>query len=144
MSASSHTPNLGLSQFVGSDPFEMSDFNADNAALDAAVAAKAEIAVGSYVGTGESDSSHPVTLTFSKPPKLVFINEDAHLPVMAQPAVLIRGMEHSNPARSTGGTSATAITISWDNNSVSFYAQSGSPEDQLNKNGVTYFYAAIC
>ncbi|MBQ7144661.1 MAG: hypothetical protein IJR65_05835 [Oscillospiraceae bacterium] len=144
MSASNVTPNLGLSQFSASDDFEMDDFNRDNGLIDAAVAAKAEIAVGSYVGTGESGSAHPVTLTFSKPPKLVFVNEDAHLPVMAQPAVLIRGMTHSNPARSTGGTSATAITISWDNNSVSFYAQSGSPEDQLNKNGVTYFYAAIC
>ena len=144
MSASSHTPNLGLSQFVGSDPFEMSDFNADNAVLDAAVAAKAEIAVGSYVGTGESGISHPVTLTFSKPPKLVFINENAYLPVMAQPAVLIRGMEHSNPARSTEGTSATSLTIIWDNNSVSYYSQSGTAADQLNKSGVTYFYAAIC
>ena len=98
MSASNVTPNLGLSQFSASDDFEMDDFNRDNGLIDAAVAAKAEIAVGSYVGTGESGSAHPVTLTFSKPPKLVFVNEDAHLPVMAQPAVLIRGMTHSNPA----------------------------------------------
>lgn len=36
------TENLGLNQWVRSDPFRMEDFNEDNAKIDAAVAAKAE------------------------------------------------------------------------------------------------------
>ena len=37
MSSTNHTPNLGLSQWVLSDPFRMDDFNQDNAKIDAAV-----------------------------------------------------------------------------------------------------------
>ena len=39
MSSTNKTSALGLSQWVLSDPFRMEDFNADNAKIDAAVAA---------------------------------------------------------------------------------------------------------
>lgn len=39
MSSTNKTPNLGLSQWVLSDPFNMADFNEDNAKIDAAVSA---------------------------------------------------------------------------------------------------------
>lgn len=39
MSSTNKTANLGLNQWVLTDPFNMADFNADNAAIDAAVGA---------------------------------------------------------------------------------------------------------
>ena len=39
MSSTNKTANLGLNQWVLTDPFNMADFNADNAAIDAAMGA---------------------------------------------------------------------------------------------------------
>ncbi len=50
-----HTEHYELSQWQKSDRLMMSDFNADNQKLDAALAAKAELVTGTYTGDGTSD-----------------------------------------------------------------------------------------
>ena len=46
------TTNYQLNQWAKSDRVLMEDFNTDNAKIDAALAAKAEITFGQYTGTG--------------------------------------------------------------------------------------------
>ena len=56
--ATNHTANYELSQWLSTDQVLRTDFNADNAKLDAALAETAaavpRIAVGSYTGSGAS------------------------------------------------------------------------------------------
>ena len=69
--ASGQTTNFGLNQWAAEDPVLRTDFNQDNAKLDAALAGKAEaadltalasemlhISHGTYTGTGEAAQIH--------------------------------------------------------------------------------------
>jgi len=71
------TANYQLNQWEQSDRIVMSDFNADNARLDAALALIAagstKCVTGSYVGTNASGSKNPCSLTFDFVPKLLVI-----------------------------------------------------------------------
>ena len=50
--ASGQTSNYGLNQWAAEDPVLRTDFNQDNAKLDAALEATPNFAVGSYAGNG--------------------------------------------------------------------------------------------
>ena len=67
------TNNYGLSQWDAEDRILREDFNADNAKIEAALAAGVKIATGSYTGDGTYGSDHPNTLTFPFTPKVVFL-----------------------------------------------------------------------
>lgn len=91
------TENYNLNQWDADDPIRRSDFNADNATIDAAMAANTEavealgksvssilsdlgsggkncrITWGSYTGTGKYGSSSPNTLTLPFAPQLLLI-----------------------------------------------------------------------
>lgn len=69
MASTNHTPNLNLNQWEPNDPVIRQDFNADNAKIDAAVAAKAELVFGTYVGDGTSNRT--IQLGFT--PRAVFL-----------------------------------------------------------------------
>ncbi len=73
MASTNHTPHLELNQWIGTDPVLMSDFNADNAKIDAAFAQLPHVVTGSYTGNGQYGSAHPVTLTFPFAPKLLIV-----------------------------------------------------------------------
>ena len=50
------TSNYKLSQWAATDPVRRTDFNSDNAKIDAAIHALSDcvrVAVGSYTGTGK-------------------------------------------------------------------------------------------
>ena len=65
--ASGQTTNYGLNQWAAEDPVLRTDFNADNAKLDAALP---RIIAGSYVGTGEAKEIH---YEIGARPKILFL-----------------------------------------------------------------------
>lgn len=83
------TPNYQLNQWEAADKVQRTDFNADNATIDAAIKAEADARTAlagqvakcgncriwstTYVGTGEYGQDHPTTLTFPKKPLLAMI-----------------------------------------------------------------------
>ena len=69
MASTNHTPNLNLNQWAENDPVIREDFNADNAKIDAAVAAKCEVVFGTYTGNGEQTR----TISFGFTPSIVFL-----------------------------------------------------------------------
>ena len=111
-------------------------------ALSAQVAALPRIAVGTYVGTGTSDSSGPCRLDFTdslgRPPQLVVVRPQAG---MGDGLVLLQGMTESMDALSGNYGSGSNNTVSWSGASVSWYAQYAA--SQFNTKGETYYYFAI-
>ena len=69
MASTNKTANLHLNQWEASDPVIRQDFNADNAALDAAVSAKARIVTGTYTGDGSTSR----TISLGGRPKAVLL-----------------------------------------------------------------------
>ena len=67
------TTNYNLNQWEAHDEIKREDFNADNAAIDAALSAGARVVTGSYTGTGTFGEDSPNMLTFGFCPKLIFI-----------------------------------------------------------------------
>ena len=185
--ATNQTANYDLNQWLSTDQVLRTDFNADNAKLDAALAGKAEaetvsalqtavaakaeqtaldalaaskaeqtavdalsaqvaalprIAVGTYVGTGTSDSSGPCRLDFTdslgRPPQLVVVRPQAG---MGDGLVLLQGMTESMDALSGNYGSGSNNTVSWSGASVSWYAEFAA--SQFNNKGTIYHYFAI-
>jgi len=138
--ASSATPNLGLSQWAADDYIRREDFNADNAAIDAALASAAVFETGSYVGAGVNGSANPNTLTFTREPKLVFVQSKT-LGIGTEQLFLLKGATRVSSTAGTGSMSSN--TVVWNGNTLSWYNSHGSVE-QLNDSGYTYFYVALC
>ena len=163
--ATNQTANYDLNQWLSTDQVLRTDFNTDNAKLDAVLAGLAEtaagkaeqtavdalsaqvaalprIAVGTYVGTGTSDSSGPCRLDFTdslgRPPQLVVVRPQAG---MGDGLVLLQGMTESMDALSGNYGSGSNNTVSWSGASVSWYAQYAA--SQFNTKGETYYYFAI-
>ena len=163
--ATNQTANYDLNQWLSTDQVLRTDFNADNAKLDAVLAGLAEtaagkaeqtavdalsaqvaalprIAAGTYVGTGTSDSSGPCRLDFTdslgRPPQLVVVRPQAG---MGDGLVLLQGMTESMDALSGNYGSGSNNTVSWSGASVSWYAQYAA--SQFNEEEVTYHYFAI-
>lgn len=146
------TLNYNLNKPEPNDPLRVADFN-ENAdkidaalgALNTAVAAGLKIETGSYNGTGVCGSASPNKLTFPFPPKVVGIVVDG---TEMKPAgtILIAGQTASSGMGSPNySNSALSLTVSWSENSVSWYASGNSVtvERQFNIQNRTYFYFAI-
>ena len=117
---------------------------------------------GSYVGTGACGSTNPNTLTFDFEPKFVFIlgrggYKYNGLEYNVQ-TLMVHGSTNANSfgfaadyAPSTSGRGYDGgLTVSWGNNSVSWYlnqvsnaSDSLSNTLQLNVANVTYYYVAM-
>ena len=140
--ATNQTANYDLNQWLSTDQVLRTDFNADNAKLDAALAEKADqsaldalavskaeqsvvdalsaqvaamprIAAGTYVGTGTSDSSGPCRLDFTDS-----LGRPPQLVVVRPQAgmgdglVLLQGMTESMDALSGNYGSGSNNTVS--------------------------------
>lgn len=82
---------------------------------------RAEVVTGSYTGTSESSSANPKVLTFSAPPKVVFISPKTSSSTASNvPFCLIRGYESGRTPTASGSTPGS-INVTWTGNSVSFY-----------------------
>ena len=146
------TANYNLNQWESTDPIRREDFNADNAAIDAALAGKAEqsvvaalqsavsgkgnccIATGSYVGTGTYKKANPTTLSFDFCPVLIVIASELDYVVM------VRDMAQCQ--HQTTADSSAALVLTWSGSGVSWYNGS-SDYYQLNVKDATYQYVAI-
>lgn len=158
------TENFALSQWEAHDPIRREDFNADNAAIDAAlnsmntaVGSKAEqsvvealntalagkgncrIATGSYVGDGKYGSASPNSLTFEFQPQVIWFVTEASCQydtgVFIRPTTASRGLDGRN------------IILSWSENSVSWYCGITDGYDhsaaQNNTLNTAYYWIAI-
>ena len=135
------TENYGLNQWAEQDKVLREDFNADNQKIDAALAAGAKIAIGSYVGTGTSGMDNPNSLTFEFAPKMVLIacqeatyQEDFMLIMYGQIYCHSFGVSGAD-GRCNLYWSDDGMTVSW-YNSYGEYAQ-------MNANKKTFCYCAI-
>lgn len=138
------TPNYQLSQWEADDKIQRADFNADNVKIDAVLAALAsekgncQIAWGSYTGANEYGPSHPNTLTFPFPPKIVFIAEKS-CSVASAMAMAIQGQSSFCHFSSTGG--GAHCTCAWEGNTLTWYTSSNASW-QLNIKS-PYLYVAL-
>ena len=125
------TNNYGLSQWDAEDRILREDFNADNAKIEAALAAcgNCRIVQGSYVGKGTNGPNNAMTLSFDGKPMVLFVSG-----LLSMTA--LRGAAY-------GTTNNVAITITtWRENSVSWYSDQ-SADIQMNSSGKTYQYIAL-
>ena len=139
--STNYTEHLGLTLWEANDPVLRTEFNANNQKLDTVLGAMPRIAVGSYVGTGDSGAATPNILTFDFNPQLIIIAKDADESVDLG-TIMIRGQSY-NPGFGYVGSSSNclALTLSWTDNGVSWYTDNAG--DQLNNKGVTYCYFAV-
>ena len=152
------TTNYQLSQWESTDRILMSDFNSDNAKLDAALkshdaalkenaddiaavktqldangAAHAgfgncDIYITSYVGNGAASK----TLTFNGDPKFIFISAYNGWLSITAGALAGKGLNGLDP---------TTPSLTWGNKSVTYQAQ--LPQEACNLSGVTYSVMAL-
>lgn len=73
--SSNNTEHLNLHQWEGGDPFSRAEFNENFAALDAAVAGRCRIVVGTYTGNGGSSQTIPLPF---RPKAVVVDNANSH------------------------------------------------------------------
>ena len=136
------TTNFGLSQWQSTDPIRVADFNADNQKLDDALAARAQLATGSYTGTGKFGSANPNTLTFPFEPKFVFVTHQSG-EWYRQTLAGIRGMTGAYVYQSVLNSDYyNRATLTWDGKKLKWY-NSGGAYYQLNESNAKYFYIAI-
>lgn len=103
--------------------------------LDEVMGFPCQVYSGSYVGTGTYGASNPNTLTAPFKPKAVF--------VAGSGAPAGQSLTMINPNAFAYGTinaTAFALTLSWDENSVSYY-NAANANQQFNANGSTYYYS---
>ena len=153
--ASNQTTNYQLNQWEPTDQVLRTDFNADNAKLDAALTDLAETAalleasvvklgncrveIMSYVGTGTYGSGTPNTLTFSARPKFLIIAGIRAI------AFIWESGANTMVCSGSGNFDANMsdLDVTWNGNQISYYGSHVIA--QLNNNGSTYqvvaFYA---
>ena len=150
--STNHTENYQLSQWERSDRVQMEDFNADNAKIDAALAAHdgllaahaAELAkmgncqvwTTTYKGTGTVGPDHPTSLTFPKRPVFAMIDSGSGKPSFLLPQSGILYNAGSNDRNNLTWNGATA---SW------YLVTTGTPfaAYQLNARDVVYYVTAL-
>ncbi len=144
MASSGKTGTIGLNQWVATDPFQMSDFNADNAAVDSAVAAlqngkgNCNIEYGSYTG----DGAYSKTLTASFQPKaLLLTRQNAHASCYNQMLLLYGQSTYSTMSNSSSYYSSS---VTWEGNSVTWVTKvNASDPCVLNEADDVYYYVFL-
>lgn len=121
--------------------------------LSQAVSGRAQIAFGTYTGTGTYGSSNPTSLTFDFEPKLLWVNWNERggelfanawtvssgcIPLTYQFMVL-RGASEVLLNREG---SVSTLSFSWNSKTVSWYSNADA-WDQLNVSRSTYTYFAL-
>ena len=109
-----HTTNFNLSQWAKSDRIQMADFNADNAKIDAALAAlNSRFYLTTYTGDGASTR----TFTFPHKPMAIFIARDNYISI----AVALQGCPRTQCF--DYDSTASPATV-WDGDTVTMTFQS--------------------
>lgn len=138
------TQHYQLNQWAADDQVLRTDFNADNAKIDAALGEHAQklewldgigVERGTYVGTGVAGPDAPTTLTFSGKPILVFVGGGG-----CCAATMIRP---STLSYNIGLTMSDQMILSWGENSITWYATPNNVNGQMTVSGTTYAYFAM-
>ena len=134
--ATNYTTNYALCQWEPTDPVIRTDFNADNAKLDAALAVLSEsrncqIYTTTYTGTGSGGR----TLTFPRKPILVF--------VMGGIVTFMAAMQGASYIYLRYGISVSKSSATWSGNTLSWSQSESSPELSANIAGETYYVVAL-
>jgi len=143
-----HTTNYNLSQWDAGDRILRDDFNADNARIDAALAASANtiasldaakgncsVEVFTYTGTGTYGEANPTIIHFRAVPKLYFI---------VGPMILVSpgGAERANIVLTTStGPAVTTTNTTWDGSTVRIVQSTA--RHQANMSNQVYTVAAF-
>ena len=145
------TNNYNLCQWEETDRVQRTDFNEDNAKIDAAIKAEAETRAAethalaqsrncqfyyaTYVGTGTSGESGPNRLVFPRKPIFVLVEGDR-----AQNFSAIWGSPYAPECHSSADPGV--LNLSWGEKSLSWFSGI-APTRQLNEKGVTYYVFAV-
>ena len=134
--STNYTTNYDLCQWEPTDPVLRTDFNADNAKIDAALAGLAEsrncqIYTTTYTGTGSGGR----TLTFPRKPILVF--------VMGGIVTFMAAMQGESHIHMRYGASISKSSATWTGNTLSWSQSGESPELSANIGGETYSVVAL-
>ena len=161
--SSQKTEHYELNQWLATDQVLRTDFNADNAKIDAALADKAEAATVealsstvaghttqlgqlgncqiehfTYVGNGANGNGNPRGITFPRPPLLFFIRSEDGIGMGSR---LHTGMTAAFQGSGSGAVSSLPLT--WSGNTARLISWSDALD--FNRNGDTYhvfaFYA---
>ena len=130
------TANYGLNLWEKTDRIQMEDFNADNAKIEAALAAagNCKIVTGTYIGSGKYHSNTPNTLTFNGTPLALLI---------VGAGWFLCAIQGSTSAPVMGdGNDTQSVVISWSENKVTWYNTSSSIY-QMNWEKQPYHYVAL-
>ena len=154
--STNHTTNYNLNQWEATDKVLRTEFNADNAKIDAALKANADgvaanaaelaehaaalagkgncqLYTGSYVGTGAFGSENPNTLTFSHKPFLVVI--------YGSPIIL--GLQGTSSGIVVQGFNfGYSCSLQWSENTLTWWS-SYDAQHQANQKNVTYQVYAL-
>ena len=140
------TTNFQLNQWSPEDYVRRTDFNADNAKIDAALAAAGNctIETGKYTGTGTAGANNPNSLSFQSLPQIVFLNIQEATDYNSVPEyyILFRGC-----SKAIGFETSDKCTISWNEKTLSWYTtstRSDAAKYQFNTKDKVYQYIAIC
>ena len=153
--STNHTTNYNLNQWEAADKVLRTEFNEDNAKIDAALKshddelAGLEAAIGArgncrvevktYTGTGTYGSSNRTSVSFSAVPKLAILIGGSGL------AFLLGGNTKSAylmDSTSTPYPSMGALNLSWSGSTASYYSSSGA-RYQFNDSGTQYWAIAL-
>ena len=150
-----HTQNYQLSQWDADDPVLRTDFNADNAKIDAALKAETDArtaalsslsssrncqaVITGYTGSGVSGESNPNYLSFARRPLFIHVGGEAASGFSAVYGQTLTTCYANGAVR--------YIRITWSGNSVSWYEDSNgykeSPTYQMNESGKQYKVFAL-
>ena len=138
--ASGQTSNYGLNQWAAEDPVLRTDFNQDNAKLDAALDHLANrFYYGTYTCDGTYGAENPITLTFPFQPKAVYL---ALMNRTEFPGGwMLYGQEQVYIRYGIGTGNGGFLNLLWNDTSMSFYSTENA-NTQFNSSG-TVIYIAI-
>ena len=148
--ASNCTEHYNLNQWAPEDRVMREDFNADNAAVDAALAGIAlhncKLYMGSYVGTGNrassADSENAVVLKFPFRPMVVFMHLELLDAESGVPAYHILFRDKTSGYNSSG--TQKSLSLVWGEDSVTLHTtSSGTAAGMFNGSDTTYRYIAL-
>ena len=153
--STNHTTNYQLNQWEGTDKVLRTEFNADNAKIDAALKANADAVdsletqlvsglagkgncqlwTTSYVGDDQVTYNSNNRITFPKLPVLVIIQG-----TNGGETMLILGQ---NTKYLTIMGTAYGGSVTWEGTTMSWRVNTTNPSDQFNLQGATYLVLAL-
>ena len=150
--ASNQTSNYGLNQWEATDQVLRTDFNADNAKIDAALkgladkdtaleamvsaatgaAGNCEMEFFTYNGSGDYGEENKTVINFSVRPEFFIVSGYRYALI---------GQGGRSDTVMVNGYSGDDIKVSWSGAKMSFYA--GNADAQLNRSGKTYLVLGL-